>query len=223
MRKSKYAFCLLLALFFACTSPQKNKRILPIYGEREINVHTVNGKKQIDTLFHAVPPFSYLNQDSVTVTQAKVKNTVYLAYFFFTSCPSICPKMTAQMKRLQQNTKDIRNNYHILSFTINPTIDSPAAFRRYIHHFDLDMGNWDMLTGDEKSINQLGIKGFLVHSGKDDYAEGGYAHSTAFVLVDKAGMIRGLYDGTDAVKVNELEKDLRKLILSYEKANRDRN
>lgn len=119
------------------------------------------------------------------------------------------------MKRLQSNTNDIQDRFRILSFTIDPKTDTPSKFSNYIADFDLNMLNWDMLTGDEKTINKLGIKGFLVHSGRDDYAEGGFAHSTAFVLVDKNGYIRGLYDGTNPEKVDQLEKDLRKLLKSY--------
>lgn len=207
MRKTKFLFAVtLLLVLYACSSTNKSEKSqkLPILGMKDV----VNG----DTIFHTIPPFKFLNQDSTWIDQTLVKNQVYLAYFFFTSCPSICPKMTTQMRRLQKNTQDIQEQFHILSFTIDPGTDSPSKFRDYIKHFDLDMSNWDMLTGEETTINKLGIKGFLVHNGKDDYAEGGYAHSTAFVLVDKNGYIRGLYDGTNPEKVDLLEKDLRQLL-----------
>lgn len=194
----------------SCTENEK-QRVLPIYGERELDQKIVNGEVTMDTAYHMVPDFRYLNQDSVWVDQSKVKGRVYVADFFFTTCPTICPKMTSQLKRLQVLTKDIPE-IHFLSFSIDPEKDQPEVLRRYIEEYGVSQDNWDFLTGDEEATHELGVKGFLVHADSDEDAPGGFAHSPSLVLVDREGLIRGIYDGTSTEDVDRLNKDIRRLL-----------
>lgn len=202
----------LIALFIqSCDDADKTKRVLPIYGEREVDYTEVDGETIADTVFHRVPDFRFLNQDSVWVDQNKVKGRVYVADFFFTTCPSICPKMTTQLKRLQILTKDIPE-LHFLSFSIDPEKDQPEALRKYIEEYGVSKENWDFLTGDEEETHELGVKGYMVHAKSDENAPGGFAHSPSFVLVDREGLIRGIYDGTSTDDVDQLNKDIRRLL-----------
>lgn len=198
-------------LLVGCKSESEVKRVLPIYGEREFAEVERDGKIVYDTIFHQIPEFRYQNQDGEWVDNSKVKGRVFIADFFFTSCPSICPKMTSQLKRLQILTEDIPE-LRFLSFSIDPEVDQPEVLRKYIQEYGVSTRNWDFLTGDEEETHELGVKGFLVHAESDEDAPGGFAHSPSFVLVDRDGLIRGIYDGTSTEDVDQLNKDIRRLL-----------
>lgn len=206
-----FLIVVVLSLILGSCTEDKNQRALPIYGERELDQKSVDGEMVMDTVYHVVPDFRYLNQDSVWIDQDKVKGKVYVADFFFTTCPTICPKMTSQLKRLQVLTKDIPE-IHFLSFSIDPEKDQPEVLRRYIEEYGVSQDNWDFLTGDEEATHELGVKGFLVHADSDEDAPGGFAHSPSLVLVDREGLIRGIYDGTSTEDVDRLNKDIRRLL-----------
>ena len=198
----------------SCTE-QKKVRVLPIVGNYDVEYDTINGKEVTDTIYPKIPNFTYLNQDSIQITSSAMKGKVWIADFFFTSCPSICPKMTSQMKRLAILTKDLDKHIQFISFTINPTYDRPSKLRAYRKHYGVTAKNWQFLTGDEEATHALGVDYFQVFANKDIESAGGYAHSPAFVLVDKEGYVRGVYIGTDTKQVDLLQKDVRKL-LAYE-------
>jgi protein SCO1/2 len=119
--------------------------------------------------------------------------------------------MTSQMKRLQTLTEDIEE-IRFLSFTINPSFDTPDVLMDYAKQYGVSLKNWDFLTGDEDATHNLGVKGFLVHARADEDEPGGYAHSPSLVLVDRTGKIRGVYDGTKTEEVDQLHSDIRKLL-----------
>jgi len=200
-----------LVLSSSCGEEEK-VRVLPLMGQFDVVYKTVDGVEVADTVYPTIPSFTYLNQDSTVVTSESMKGKVWVADFFFSTCPTICPTMTTQMKRLQAMTKDLEDDLQFISFSINPRYDQPSVLRRYIKHHGIEADNWEFLTGDEAATHELGVKSFLVHAEADEEAEGGYAHSPAFTLVDKEGIVRGVYIGTDTEDVNRLEEDLRKLL-----------
>lgn len=205
----------ILFIIQAC-SENKTKHVLPFIGNYDLQYDTIDGKEVVDTLYPKIPFFSYLNQDSVWIKSTQFKGKVWVANFFFTSCPTICPKMTAQMKRFSILTKDLTDELQIFSFTINPKMDGPSTLRRYIQKNGIEAKNWQFLTGKkEEEVHLLGDQHFLVNARADLGSEGGYAHSEAFILIDREGFIRGMYNGTVTKEVDKLEKDLRKL-LKYE-------
>ena len=205
---------LTLVVLTSCGEEEK-VRVLSLMGQYDVVYKTVDGVDVADTVYPTIPAFSYINQDSTLVTSKSMKGKVWVADFFFSTCPTICPTMTTQMKRLQAMTKDLEDDLQFISCSINPRHDQPSILRRYIKHHGIEANNWQFLTGDEKATHELGVKSFLVHVASDEEAEGGYAHSPAFTLVDKEGIVRGVYIGTDTKDVDRLEKDLRKL-LKYE-------
>ena len=207
-------FILLIALL-SCNQSEKKVRILPYVGNFDIVYSMVNGKEVADTVYPKMIDFSYFNQDSLVVKSSDMKGKIWIADFFFTSCPTICPKMTEQMKRLNGMTKDINEHIQYMSFSINPKYDTPTQLRKYIKVHKIKAKNWQFFTGNEARTNDLGINNFQIFAGQDASAAGGYAHTAAFTLVDKEGFVRGVYLGTDPKEVNKLEKDLRKL-LKYE-------
>lgn len=204
-----------VALVISACGDEEKVRVLPMIGNHDITYKVVDGVEIADTTFATIPAFSYLNQDSVVVTSESMKGKIWVAKFFFASCPTICPPMTAQMKRVQAMTKDLEDEIQFISFSINPTHDQPSVLRQYIKDHGIDTKNWQFLTGDEAKTHELGVNSFMVHVNSDELSPGGYAHSDAITLVDKEGIVRGVYIGTSTEDVNRLEKDLRKL-LKYE-------
>jgi protein SCO1/2 len=217
MKNFRGVWIIVMAMFVIVSCGEEEKvRVLPLIGQYDVEYKTVDGVEIPDTIYPTIPSFSYINQDSAVVTSKSMKGKIWVADFFFSTCPTICPTMTTQMKRLQAMTKDLESDLQFISFSINPRHDQPTILRRYIKHHGIESNNWQFLTGDEAETHELGIKSFLVHVATSDEEEsGGYAHSPAFTLVDKEGIVRGVYIGTDTEDVNRLEKDLRKL-LKYE-------
>ncbi|MEC7753095.1 SCO family protein [Roseivirga thermotolerans] len=195
----------------ACSSP-KNSR-LPILGIPEYK--EVNGK--IDTLYHTVPNFQFVDQDSALVTEATVADKIYVADFFFGTCPTICPVMKQQMLRVYEQFKDTPN-FAILSHTIDPEHDTVAYLKDYSMRLGVpDNKTWHFLTGDKDKIYQIGSgEGYMVPLGENEDAPGGFIHSGAFLLVDKERRIRGKYDGTNPKEVTALINDIPKLLAEYE-------
>lgn len=213
--RNKWILAVLVLLTIQCTSNKKT-RVLPFIGNYDIEYTSVDGKEIEDTIYPKIPAFEFLNQDSTWIKSSQFKGKVWIADFFFTTCPSICPKMTAQMKRLSAKTKDLENEVQFFSFSINPTHDTPSVLKAYMQRNGITANNWQFFTGKaESEVHLLGDQHFLVNAREDLGSEGGFAHSEAFVLVDKEGYIRGMYNGTDTEEVNRLNTDLRKL-LKYE-------
>ncbi len=204
---------LILILFTGCkTEQEKSPKALPYFGNYDIVFSETNGVQSIDTIFPKIPAFSYLNQDSVMITSKSMKGKVWIANFFFTSCPSICPPMISQMKRLNLLTTDLASEVQFMSFSIDPKTDQPHVLRTYIKNNGIQASNWYFFTGDEAKTHRLGVMHFMVHADKDPMAAGGFAHSDGMVLVDREGYVRGVYRGTQTQEVDKLNKDLRKLL-----------
>jgi protein SCO1/2 len=158
-----------------------------------------------------MPTFAYLNQDSVMMNSKDFEGKIKVVDFFFTHCPSICPPMTAQMRRLNMKTKDIAKHVQFLSFSIDPERDTPSRLREYIKEKEIHATNWNFFTGDEDATHELAKK-FFNGAERNKEIAGGFGHTPYFILVDKEGYPRGIYDGTDPEKVDELERDIRKLL-----------
>ena len=212
----KIAFSIgFILVLFSCKNSDKKVRVLPMVGNFDIVYSMVNGKEVADTVYPKMVDFSYLNQDSILIKSSDMKGKIWIADFMFTSCPTICPKMTEQMKRLSGMTKDLNDHIQFISFSINPKYDTPSQLKKYIKAHNIITSNWYFFTGNEAKTHDLGINNFQIFAGQDASAAGGYAHTGAFALVDKEGYVRGVYMGTDPKEVNKLEKDIRKL-LKYE-------
>jgi len=198
-----FAFCLLL---ISCSQ----ERTLPILGEKQTKITLVDGKEVIDTIYFQIPDFRLIDQDSQVVTPENVKDKIYVADFFFTSCPTICPIMKTQMLRVHEHFKN-NSSVKILSHTIDPRHDTVAVLKDYATRLEVDTKQWSFLTGD-RNVLMLAQKGYLVSALEDKNEAGGFAHSGAFVLVDKQRRIRGYYDGTKPEKVDLLIKDMELLL-----------
>mgnify|MGYP000293350345 CR=1 FL=1 len=205
-------FGLLLA---ACTGNVVTEPSLPFLGNKDIEYKMKDGVEVADTLYHTVADFKYLNQDSVVITSESMKGKIWISDFFFSHCPTICPPMTTQMKRLNTSLNDLSDEIQFMSFSIDPKRDTPQRLREYIKEHEIEADNWSFFTGNEAATHKLGVESFLVHAGEDDTEPGGFAHGDIFTLVDREGHVRGIYHGTDAKDVDRMEEDVR-ILLKYE-------
>ena len=191
---------LVALLAFSCSQEKK----LPFLGPKQVNA-------QGDTVYHQIPSFRFLNQDSVFVSEKDVEGKVYVADFFFTTCPTICPKMKTQMLRIYERYKD-RDEVRIISHSIDPDFDTPNVLKDYAARLQVKAPKWNLLTGDKAAIYQLGQKSYMVSAQEDPNEAGGFVHSGAFILVDKNRHVRGIYDGTVEAEVNHLLEDMEVLL-----------
>ena len=179
---------------------------LPILGNADIVYLQKEGVTIADTLYPKIPTFTFLNEDSILVSNENFKNKIWIVEFFFATCPTICPIMQKQLKNVVKATKGFENNIEFISFTIDPTNDSPSKLKAYKKQNKILNKNWSFLTGDEATTHRLGIENFLTFAGRNEEALGGYAHSGSFTLVDKAGYVRGVYNVTNFdLSVNKSE------------------
>ncbi|WP_395767055.1 SCO family protein [Aquirufa sp.] len=196
-------FLVLSLLLIGC----QEKKTLPFLGPKD--THIVNGK--VDTLYHQIPAFRFLNQDSVWVSEKDMAGKIYIADFFFTSCPTICPKMKTQLLRIYERYAK-NDGIRILSHSIDPSFDTPSVLKQYASRLQVKAPRWNMLTGDKAALYKLGEKSYMVTAQEDKNEAGGFVHSGAFILVDKNRHVRGIYDGTQETEVNHLIEDIEILL-----------
>lgn len=156
-------------------------------SKKELAYVIMNGEKK------RIPDFSFVNQDGDTITQGDYKGKVFVAEFFFTTCPTICPIMNKNLVGVQEKFKN-NEDFGIASFSIDPTHDTPQVLKQYAEVHGIDHQNWHLLTGDREEIYDLANSGFNIYAGEDPEAEGGFAHSGYFALIDQEGFIRSRED-----------------------------
>ena len=165
-----------------------------------------------DTVYHQIAAFSFINQMGDTVNNQSVAGKVYVADFFFTSCPTICPIMKKEMLRVLEKY-DGNPDFKILSHSIDPTYDTQEVLYDYAEKLGImDAKTWNFLTGDQERIFEIGQTSYLTTAMADQAEPGGFLHSGAFILVDQQGHIRGVYDGTKSDQVDRLLNDIPKLL-----------
>lgn len=202
----------LFLLFFSSAS--HNMMNIPYYGPRQAVVKIVDGKEIVDTVYFKIPPFQMTDQNGDTLTNVFVDGNIYVADFFFATCPGICKQMSSHLYIVQEAFRD-RDDFKILSFTVNPDQDTTEALKTYadIHHANDSV--WRFLRAEKDSIYALAFKGYFVSAMKDSLAPGGFLHSSNLILVDREGHIRGYFDGTSTTEVGKL-KDAVKLLYAKE-------
>lgn len=197
-------------VFLACES---NSKKLPIIGDRDTVEKVVDGKTVIDTIYPTIPSFEFLNQDSVLISDKNFDNKIYVANFFFTHCPSICPTM--QRNLLKAYTKYKGNEgVSFLSHSIDFKHDHPHVLKSYAIKLGVDNDQWQFVNGSKADIYGISDK-YLVFTKEDENVAGGYDHSGYLVLIDHNKHIRGVYDGTSEEETEELLKDMDILLAEY--------
>lgn len=184
----------------ACSSPETHtSHELPIIGEVDI----VNG----DSIYHTVGDWAFYRQDSMLVTEDMLQGQAYVADFFFTSCPTICPRVTRNMLLVQESLQDI-TPLKLVSFTVDPKRDSVLWLRAYSENLGVDdVNDWWFLTGDKFELFDIADDYFSVAI-ENPNAPGGYDHSGRLIFVDEKGHVRAFADGTDEEDVKHLIEDI---------------
>ena len=188
------------------------------------------GEKDSEGNDHKISSFSFINQESNIINSDSMLGNIYIADFFFTTCPTICPVMTKNMSYVQKKL-NVYPNIKFLSHTVNPTTDTPERFLEYIkemrqNNIMIDLNNWDFVTGEKDEIYEI-AKSYFVNVSPDSLAPGGFLHSEYFVLVDKEGRVRsgidkagnvlGVYDGTNDAQMKDLVNDVKVLMAEYKR------
>jgi protein SCO1/2 len=192
-----------ISIFYSILKP---KEILPIYQPSQVNAKLVDTSIVYKIKYHTISDFSLINQNGDTITEAFYDDKIYVADFFFTTCQSICPIMTKNMKEVQDkliNDKEIL----LLSHSVTPEIDSVEQLKRYAISNQINDDKWNLVTGDKKQIYNLARKSYLA---VEDDPLGNYdmIHTENFMLIDKKKQIRGFYDGTLESEIIRLLDDI---------------
>ena len=180
-------------------------------------VKTEKGKQVNDTVWHKVRPFKLTNQLGKEVGIEDFGNKIIIADFFFSSCPTICPTLTRNMKRLQDAFKKTDTIVRFVSFTVDPARDTVSKIKAYGDRFSIDHDTWWMLTGDRNAIYNLALKEYKANIADTEIVDTGFVHTPLFFLLDKERVVRGWYSGLDSTHLDRLMNDVVLLTLEKDK------
>jgi len=214
--KNNITFLIIVLSFIACNeSKQVNKQSrvdrLPFYNEATFTPHWMEPDDKALDSFHRIAPFKLINQDGNIVTEKTFEDKIYVADFFFTTCPGICPKMTANMTELQKEFL-LDDDVLLLSHSVTPESDSVSVLKRFAKYKGILSDKWHLVTGDQQEIYRLGRKDYFVEEDLGlDKKEDDFLHTENFVLIDKKGRIRGIFNGLNKTSVKQLIADIKTL------------
>lgn len=200
-------------IYFIYDALKPEKR-LPIYQPNMVNPELVDSTLLDVKKYHTIADFALINQNGDTIDQTAYTNKIYVADFFFTTCPTICPIMTKNMVEIQGSILE-DDDIMLLSHSVTPQIDSVPRLKAYAQEKGVIDSKWNLVTGDKKQIYELARKSYLAVKSDGDGGPYDMIHTENFILVDKEKRIRGFYDGTNKEDVEKLLDDLRILKDSY--------
>lgn len=202
---------IILILFYNALTPIPK---LPIFEPAMVNFELVDSTIQHQKKYHRIADFSLTNQNGKTFTPLDLNGKIYVADFFFTTCPTICIAMTENLLKVQEK---IINNPHVmlLSHSVTPQTDTVAQLKKYALEKGVVDTKWHLLTGDKKEIYELARKSYLAVKEDGDGGPFDMIHTENFILVDPDRRIRGFYDGTDLEEIQRLLEELEILIQEY--------
>ncbi len=192
---------------------KKTSRVesLPYFNEATFTPHWLTPGSQEEKEFHVIPNFTLINQLGDTITNKTFENKIYITDFFFTTCPGICPKMTANMSKLQKEFKD-DSTILLLSHSVTPEYDSVPVLQEYAKEKQINPNKWHLVTGDRKQIYDLGRNYYFVEEDLGvEKNEDDFLHTENFLLIDKNKHIRGIYNGLNRASIAQLIIDVNTL------------
>ena len=202
---------IILFLFYNALIPNVK---LPIYQPAMVNFELVDSTIQHHKKFHRIADFSLTNQNGKTISHQDFKGKIYVADFFFTTCPTICIAMTDNMLKVQEEIKN-NPNIMLLSHSVTPKIDSVPKLKKYALEKGVIDTKWHLVTGDKKEIYELARKSYLAVKASGEGGHFDMIHTENFILIDPDQRIRGFYDGTDMEEINRLLDEIDILIQEY--------
>jgi protein SCO1 len=193
-----------------CDDEKSSTIALPYYNEPDFTPIFIENKSEVQTkISHKIGDFSFLNEDSLKVSQQNIEGKIHVANFIFTSCGSICPTMTKNMKMVSDSLK---NEVVLLSFSVTPWIDKPSVLKKFKAKNNITNPNWHFLTGNRTAVYQLARQSYFAEEDigfSKDSTE--FLHTEHFILVDKSKRIRGVYNGTLTLEMLQLIDDIKTL------------
>jgi protein SCO1/2 len=209
------AILFVVCVFTAYFMTRNKKTPLPILNPIDLNSEMVDSSLKTKGIGHKIGKFSFLNQNNEIISDKDVRGKVFVAEYFFTTCGTICPIMNQQMSRVHKTFQN-NSNFKILSFTVNPEIDTVEQLHRYAKIHGANSKQWYFLTGQKKELYKLARTSFFVLKPAEAQnlgdAGSDFIHTNNFVLIDQKMQIRGYYDGTSSHEVNILINDIQQLI-----------
>tara|TARA_B100001093_G_scaffold415375_1_gene405778 strand:+ start:1779 stop:2453 length:675 start_codon:yes stop_codon:yes gene_type:complete len=202
---------IIVFLFYNALKPEER---LPIYQPNMVSAALVDSSMQYVRKYHTIADFKLVNQNGDTITQDTYADKIYVADFFFTTCPSICPVMTANLAEVQNEFKN-DNEVLLLSHSVTPEIDSVAQLKKYAIEKGVVDQKWNLVTGNKKQIYELARKSYMAVMEDGDGGAYDMIHTENFMLIDKERRIRGYYDGTNKEEVEKLIRDIEILKSTY--------
>lgn len=222
--KSYIGISLVILIFGIYAVPKIVDRIQNngvVKGDRLDKVNAKSNETEGLIKIGPAPKFELTNQDNSKITNETYKGKVYVLEFFFTTCPSICPKMNASMLEIEKSFFG-NPNFGIVSISIDPAHDTPEVLKAHAKVLGIKSSNWNLLTGDKDYVYKLANKGFNLYAGENSKVNGGFEHSGLFALIDKNGNIRCrkdnfgnpilYYDGLDKNGVRDIQQDIKVLL-----------
>jgi len=209
-----------LLLYIFLVSNGENHYKVRYFHPKGLKEVSKDSKNLIDTVYHTIPDFEFIDQDNKKITKSDFKNCVYVVDFFFTRCGTICPKMTHQLTRVQEHFKSSKD-FKMMSCTIDPEFDKTNILKSYAKSYNSDLNLWSFVTGEKYVIYDLAIAGFFINAAENIDSSEPFVHSDKLILVDADNHIRGYYDGTNPEDVDKLIVEIG--ILLYEKKFVDKN
>lgn len=197
-----------LTISYSLLKPQKK---LPIYSPSMVNPEMVDSTVQHISKYHTISDFSFTNQNGKTISQKDYEGKIYIADFFFTTCPTICPIMQDNMVEIQNAFKDVLD-VMLLSHTVMPHIDSVPVLKKYALEKGVIDSKWNLVTGDKKDIFYIARKSYLAVKTETEGELYDMVHTENFILVDKKRRVRGFYDGTNKEEITRLIGDINFLL-----------
>ena len=211
--KNKIYILLAILTIFACKTETKidKETTLPFFNSAEFNPEWIAENSSKFNDIHTIPDFEFINQEGKKITQETYKNKIYVADFFFTSCPGICPRLAKNMGALQEAFKDDKDVL-LLSHSVTPVKDSVSVLKEYGIRNNVDSAKWNLVTGNKDEIYNIARQGYFAD---EDFVktqdETAFIHTENFILIDKKGRIRGVYNGTLAVEKDRILRHIEML------------
>jgi len=213
MMKNKIYLLLALITIFACKTEFKvNKETtLPFFNSAEFTPEWISETSISYRNIHTIPDFEFINQNGEKVTKSTYKDKIYVADFFFTTCPGICPRLAKNMGKLQEAFKN-DEEVLLLSHSVTPEQDSVPVLKAYAKENNVDSKKWNLVTGNKNEIYDIARKSYFAD---EDFVktqdESAFIHTENFILIDKKGRIRGVYNGTLAIETERILRHIQLL------------
>lgn len=224
MKRTIIAICITILLpigsYFIVKNYSADAVIMPKhYFFDTVKQVTINGKTSDDTIWHQIKPVLLSNQfgNKVTINDSDWKDKIIIADFFFTSCPSICPTLTRNMKKLQESFNKTDSIVRFVSFTVDPVRDSVSRLKAYGDKYNINHDTWWMLTGDKTAIYDLALHEFKANIAQAQDMDTAFIHTDKFFLLDKNRVVRGWYSGLDSAHLDKLMGDVVLLMMERDK------